>query len=106
MKRMAWMFALLVAVGCTPPINSVERAHPEGQPHPVADKRIITDSAISSIAQIIGVNESTVSGDLAKIQVTVFNSTSSAGTFNYKFEWYDADGMLVDSPMSIWKQQS
>ena len=93
--------ALLAAVGCTN-VNSVQRAQPLGQQQVVNDKRVEPDSDVSSFAQVMGVNESAV-GDLTKIQVRVFNNKRKMKQFNYKFEWFDLQGMSVDSPMSIWK---
>jgi uncharacterized protein YcfL len=105
-----WAAALLVgtalAAGCDKPVNTVERAEPLGRPAPVADKRIICDSYLSGMAVICAVRQSVVSGNLLKIQVDVYNSYSNERQFNYKFEWYDDEGMSVDSPMSIWKPQT
>jgi len=94
--------------GCSessPPVNSVEAAQSEAHPTVIQDKRILTDSAISGIAEILGVNESYV-GDLKKIQVRVFNGTKVESEFFYKFEWFDTDGNVVESPMSIWKAKT
>ncbi|HUB27670.1 MAG TPA: YcfL family protein [Tepidisphaeraceae bacterium] len=97
-----------ILCGCettSPPINSVENAQKSGQVTVVPDRRIITDSAISGIAEVLGVNETTVNG-LKKIQVRVFNGSSAEGEFFYKFEWFDSTGMLVDTPTSIWRPQT
>ena len=91
--------------GCTPPVNSVERAQPIARPTVIADRRVLADSGLASATQVVGVNQA-MSGDLLKIQVSLFNSTGSRANFNYKFEWFDGNGMIVDSPMSIWTPQS
>lgn len=95
------------AAGCTSsqPLNSVERAQPTAHPNAVEYRQVITDSDISGIAEVLGVNQSTV-GDLLKVQVSVFNGTSAEGTFDYKFEWYDSNGILLDTPTSIWRPQT
>jgi uncharacterized protein YcfL len=102
------IWALALALGCettSPPINSVENAQKSGQVTVVPDRRITTDSAISGIAEILGVNESTVGG-LKRIQVRVFNGSSAEGEFFYKFEWFDSTGTIVDTPTSIWRPQT
>jgi uncharacterized protein YcfL len=107
MKPAALIIALIfAAVGCSTPVNSVERAQPFGHPKPVADRRIITNSAISDIAEVVAVNESVVSANLIKVEIRVYNPGLYEATFNYKFEWFDAHGMIVDSPMSIWQPKT
>ncbi len=84
-------------------VNTVERAAPEGRRQMVDDKRVSTDYTLSRSLQVTAVNETTVSGDMLKIQVEVRNTSSRPKNFNYKFEWFDMDGMAVDSPLSAWK---
>lgn len=93
-------------MGCDQTVNTISRAQPEGKPKVVSDKRIITDESLNAYVQPLDVSESVVSGDLTKIQVTVYNSQSHAQTFYYKFEWYDDQEMYVDTPMSIWTDRT
>ncbi len=84
-------------------VNTVERAQPLATPNYVDDKRVITDTSLAATVKVLSVNQSVVSDNLLKVQVMVTNTRSSARTFNYKFEWYDQNGMLVQSPTSVWK---
>lgn len=86
-------------------VNTVERAEPIGQATPVMDRRIETDGGLSKIARIVDVREATVSGDILKVQVDLLNTRSSAKRFNYKFDWYDLEGMRVDTALSTWQPQ-
>jgi len=81
-------------------VNTVERAAPAGQRQMVNDKRIITDGGLNRSVRIVGVNE--VPGEFLKIQVELLNSTSSLKSFNYRFEWFDANGVLVNTPASTY----
>ena len=90
---------LAVLVGCTT-VNTVERAQPIAQKQMVDDKRITTDAGLNRRVRIIGVNESAGAGGLLKVQVEVLNTTRSLQRFNYKFEWFDADGNLVTASTS------
>lgn len=81
-------------------VNTVERAAPAGQRQMVNDKRIITDGGLNRAVRIVGVNE--VPGEFLKIQVELLNSTSSLKSFNYRFEWFDANGVLVNTPASTY----
>lgn len=85
--------------GCTT-VNTVERAEPVGQKQMVGDKRIQTDSSLGRRVQVVGVNESTGPGGLLNVQVEVHNGTGSLQHFNYRFEWYDMEGMLVSKSTS------
>ena len=85
--------ALLTA--CSSTVNTVERAAPVGQRQMVNDKRIITDAGLNRAVRIVGVNETP--GEFLKIQIEVLNTTGSLKSFNYRFEWFDANGMQVNA---------
>lgn len=109
MSRVRWMFVFCVSAALTAgckTVNTTERAEPTAHPHPVADRRVITDRDVGAFAMILGVRETIVPGDLVKVQVDVYNSRSTTEHFNYKFEWFDDQGMIVDSPMSIWQPRT
>ncbi len=85
---------LLVLTGCTT-VNSVENADKQGQRQMVTDQRAITDAGLDRKVSIVGVNQSMTPGGLLKVQVELQNRTRSLQRFNYRFEWFDADGMQV-----------
>lgn len=93
----------LLFAGCATNVNTVERAQSQATPNYIADKRVITDNTLANTFRVLSVNQTTVSGNLLKIQVTVENLRSSLKTLNYKFEWTDKDGMAVGSPNETWK---
>lgn len=88
-------FALLTACST---VNTVERANPVGQRQMVDDRRVITDAGLNRAVRIVGVNEAP--GEFLKIQVELLNTTSSLKSFSYRFEWFDANGVLVNTPTS------
>ena len=88
--------SLFTLSGCST-VNTVERAQPIGQRQMVADKRVITDAGLNRKVRIVGVNETTGAGGLLKIQIEVLNTTSSLQRFNYKFEWFDDTGNLINN---------
>ena len=87
-------------------VNTTERAEPTFHPTPVADKRIIFDQQLADIATVTGVRQATVSGDMLKIQVDITNLKTNPTSFNYIFEWYDPEGMIINTPMSTWQSQT
>jgi uncharacterized protein YcfL len=86
-------------VGCTT-VNTVERAEPVGQRQLVNDKRIVTDASLNRAVRIVAVNE--IPGEFLKVQIELQNTTRSLRSFNYRFEWFDANGMQVNSPTSVY----
>lgn len=95
--------ALLFLVGCANNVNTYERAESQAAPNYIADKRVITDNTLAGTVRVVSINQSTVSGNLLKVQATVENLRSSQRTVNYKFEWIDQDGMALDSANETWK---
>lgn len=89
--------ALLAA--CNTPVNTAERATPTAMRQLVADKRVINDSRS---VEIVGINEANSAGGVLRVQVDLQNPTSGPRTFSYKFEWFDASGILIEGPASMW----
>ena len=101
-KTMLIIFAVCaLSAGCST-VNTVEPAKPQSVKKMVDDKRIITDTALDGYAYIAGVNESTVGGDLLKVQVQIVNATVALRQVNYRFEWLDESGMAIGSPNTPW----
>lgn len=101
----ASVLALVGFSGCQS-VNTVQRAEPQASPNMINDQRIVTDKSLARKLQIISLNETTVSGDLLKVQATLQNTSRSTRTFNYQFEWIREDGMVQSGPTSIWKPLS
>lgn len=96
----AGIIGLSLLTGCASTVNTVERAAPIGQRQMINDKRIITDAGLNRGVRIVGVNEAP--GEHLKIQVELLNTTSSLKNFNYRFEWFDANGVQVNTPTSTY----
>ena len=92
---------LFVFTSCTT-VNTVERAAPIGTKQMIADKRVITDDTLKRKVSIVGLNEGMTPGGFLQVQIEVLNRKNSMQTFSYRFEWFDMNGMLVDTPTSVW----
>lgn len=100
-KRFAGLCLIVLAVaGCHSTVNSVENAQKQGQRTMIADQRVITDSALDRSVSIVGVNTAMTPGGLLKVQVELQNRTWSPQNFNYRFEWFDINGMQINNVMS------
>jgi len=96
--------AIALNAGCRT-VNTSEREDPIGIPNPVADKRVETDSGLRGIARIVSIRESETADGRIIIQVEVLNTNNTQKRFNYMFEWYDLNGIRINTPLSIWKPQ-
>ena len=92
-------FAAALMSGCTG-VNSVQNAQPVGQRQMVSDLRAVTDAGLDKKVSVVGVNQSMTPGGVLQVQVELLNHTHSAKNFNYRFEWFDANGMQVSSVAS------
>jgi uncharacterized protein YcfL len=88
---------LLTVSGCKTSVNSVENAQKTGQRQMVTDQRVVTDRGLAKKVSIVGVNQVTTSGGFLKVQIELLNTTRSPQRFSYRFEWFDASGMLLNS---------
>lgn len=96
---LAGVISLALLTACST-INTVERSEPVGQRQMVNDKRILTDASLNRAVRIVGVNETP--GEFLKVQIELQNTTRSLKSFNYRFEWFDANGMQVNTPTSTY----
>lgn len=92
--------ALLAVAGCRTSMNSVENAQKEGQRQMVSDARVVTDGSLARKVSIVGVNQSMTPGGLLKVQIELLNQKYSLKRFSYHFEWFDANGMLIENVVS------
>lgn len=96
-----FMTCMTMLSSCTT-VNTVERESPAGTKQMIADKRVITDSTLNKKVSIIGLNEGATPGGFLQVQIEVLNRKNSMQDFSYRFEWFDMNGMLVDTPTSVW----
>ena len=92
---------LLLNTACST-VNTIEPAQPVAQRQMLSDKRVITDTGLYGSVRPVGINVATVSSGFLKIQIEVQNLTSSTQTFAYRIEWFDANGMILHTPLTIW----
>lgn len=91
------LVAVLGLGGCRS-VNTVEPTQRVNPPRQIDDKRVVTDPSLQRRVAIIAVNESEGAGGHLRIQVEVLNTTRRYRRFNYKFEWFDRDGILIELP--------
>ena len=90
--------ASLLLNGCGATMNTLEPADTVAQRQMISDKRLITDTRLHNRVQPVGINTATGPGGFLKIQIELQNTTGSAHSFTYRIEWFDENGMLINSP--------
>jgi len=88
---------LLALTGCRTSVNTIENAQKEGQRQMISDQRIITDGSLAKKVSFVGINQSMTPGGLLKVQIEVLNRKRSLQRFSYQFEWFDVNGMLINT---------
>jgi uncharacterized protein YcfL len=101
-KFLALPLLALALAGCST-VNTVERAEPEMTPDYIATKKVVTDPSLADIVSVENVIQSTVSGNLLKIQVELKNKTNDYHRFLYRFQWFTKDGMQVTTAAPPWR---
>lgn len=84
-------------------VNTAERANPEAQPDSVNDRRIVTDSTLENRASITNVVEGRNANNLLQVQLDLNNTSRFRQSVRYTFEWFNSNGILVDTTASNWQ---
>ncbi|HEX3856811.1 MAG TPA: YcfL family protein [Verrucomicrobiae bacterium] len=88
---------LFAVSGCKTSVNSIENAQKSGQRQMISDQRVITDGSLKKKVSLVGVNQSMTPGGFLQVQIELLNTTHSLARFSYHFEWFDANGMQLNS---------
>jgi len=95
-KLAALCVVALAMTGCHNTMNSVENAQKVGQRNMVADLRVVNDTGLNRKVGVVGINTGMTPGGFLRVQVELLNRSSSAQGFNYRFEWFDQNGMQIN----------
>jgi uncharacterized protein YcfL len=97
------LLAAVVAVaGCAKTENTYERNKPTYQVNQVDAAKIDTDPVLSTKAQFVQARQGIEQDNLLHVSVEFVNRDAWGGDINYKFEWFDDQGMPVETPTTGW----
>jgi uncharacterized protein YcfL len=65
-------------------------------------ERMVSNGWLNYKANIVGVREGTVNENIRKIAIDVYSDQATLQRFSYRFEWFDASGLLVPNPTSAY----
>lgn len=91
-----FFIAALALAGCAT-VNTVEPANPVGKADKVADKRIITNEALNAIAYVVEVDRAKTPSGLEQVQVQLQNMKAGVKNVNYRFTWFDINGIALNT---------
>lgn len=105
----AILAAFIACAGCSTNqngVNTVEPSNPAYASRTIPDKRVVRDSETARAVTVLRVVEGASDTGLARVGVEVQNRSSFMFRFNYRFDWFDAQGLPVSSPASTMVSQS
>ena len=59
-------------------------------------------SSLSKNLEVVSVNQAIANGDLLKIQVNLYNLSKKELNLNYKVEWMDEAGIVINDSSAVW----
>lgn len=102
---LAVLLVVGLLTGCQS-VNTSERADPRSNPTVVQDHRIVTDLTLRTKANVREIREGVVGNGLLKVQAEIYNGWRSRQRVNYRFDWVDESGLVIDTPLSRWTSLS
>ena len=116
-RTMGGCLAALLLAGCQNTVNTVENTNKTMQPNNIEDTRFVTDGFLKDRLVLKNVRTSRTGENFLKVQIEATNVRTGAfaQTWSwmkddhpykvmYKFDWFDQDGMQVQSVVSNWRQ--
>lgn len=97
--------ALLLAGCANQNVNTTGPTDREATPNVEAIDRIVLNPPLDRRVRIGSVYEGETNG-LRRIQANVANVSDGRTWFQYRYDWYDADGFVIEGPASAWTRQS
>ena len=99
-----FIFALFLScvTGCNNPVHQTTKKNP-GDTGPLPElKRVYMSSSLSKNLEVVSVNQAIANGDLLKIQVNLHNLSKKELNLNYKVEWMDEAGIVINDSSAVW----
>jgi len=84
---------VLALSGCN--VSNTYEAKDGNKGEPIKDKRVTWNWGLNWSVYVTGLYELKKPGELMRVDYEVNNRSLDPKTFRYKFEWFDANGMVV-----------
>ncbi len=107
MKKTMTVLLVLALMGCSKgTVNTAAPKNTVANEIEIKDKRVTTDRYLSGDVRLIGLNESVTPDGLRKVQAEFLNRTDKVQQFQYQWEWFDENGMRINTPLSRWRHET
>jgi len=120
MKHLLQLVSALAACwalsACQDTVNTIENTDKSATPNTIRDTRFVTDGWLRDRLALRYVRTAVASSGHLVVEVAAVNVRTGAAAqiwsgmtgevpypVDYKFVWQDANGMTVDTPLSIWQ---
>ena len=101
----ALLACAVLASGCRTTVNTVENADKVGVRAMVSDKRVVSDRTLENRIALVGINQAQTPAGFLRIQLELYNLKRTVQSFFYTVEWFDAEGMRVETATGGWTEQ-
>ena len=88
--------------GCNNPVISAGKSDPNDKSKKPEIKRVEMGGSLARDLEISSINQTTVNENLLKIQANVRNVKGGDCRINYKIEWMDDDGIVINDSSAVW----
>ena len=108
--------ALALIAGCQNTVNTVENTDKSAEANEIRDTRVITDRFLRDRLELRSVRTGRTEAGLLRVEVSAVNARTGAFSqfwswmtgenpypVDYRFTWQDAQGLTVETPLSIWR---
>ncbi|MBT3666695.1 MAG: YcfL family protein [Opitutae bacterium] len=91
-------------IGCntTNPIHQTTKEDPTDSSLLPELKRVFMDGGLERDVEVVSINQGMANEDLLRIQVNLKNLTKKSMNLNYKIEWMDEDGLVINDSSATW----
>ena len=102
--RFICLFITLVFCNCTqtnPVYQASKKSASDSSLMPEL-KRVFMNGSLEKDIEVISINQDVANEDLLKIQVNLKNLTKKSLSLNYKIEWMNIDGLVINDSSAVW----
>lgn len=97
---------LLGACASQPRVNTTDPANPSAVPAFIEDSRVTRDPRLTRDVALVGIIEGDTPAGLKIVEAELYNTSNRRQGIRYRFEWFGAGGMSVNSATSVWRDRA